>query len=82
MFKAVVGGTRKHHVGPAQLLDVAQPLELRSVDDANQQRRNLNVAVYGVTEDLQNREVADVIGLTKIFLYIQPTYCETTWLNF
>lgn len=52
VLEAVVRGARKHLVGTAQLLDVAQPLELGRVDDGHQQRVELHVAVDRVVEHL------------------------------
>ena len=53
MFKAGVACPWEHQVFPTQLLDVAEPLELRSVYDAHQEGVHLNVAVDGVVEDLE-----------------------------
>lgn len=52
VLEAVVGGAWKHQVGAAQLLDVSQSLELRRVDDGDQQWVELHVAVDGVVEHL------------------------------
>lgn len=52
MFKPVVGGSGKNKVGPAELLDVSQSLELGRVDDLDEKRVELNVTMDGVIEDL------------------------------
>lgn len=52
MLKAVVGGSWEDKVGPAQLLDVPQSLELGCVDDLDEKRVQLNVTVDGVVKDL------------------------------
>lgn len=52
VLEAVVRGSREHQVGSSQLLDVAQSLELRRVDDGHQQGVEFQVAVDGVVEHL------------------------------
>ncbi len=52
VLEAVVGRPGEHQVGSSQLLDVAQPLELRRVYEAQQQRMQLDVSVDGVVEHL------------------------------
>ncbi len=52
VLEAVVGRPGEHQVGSSQLLDVAQPLELRRVYEAQQQRVQLDVSVDGVVEHL------------------------------
>ncbi len=53
VLEAVVGRPGEHQVGSSQLLDVAQPLELRRVYEAQQQRMQLDVSVDGVVEHLR-----------------------------
>lgn len=38
VFKAVVGGSGEDKIGPAELLDVSQSLELGCVDDLDEKR--------------------------------------------
>lgn len=38
VFKAVVGGSGEDKVGPAELLDVTQSLELGRIDDLDEKR--------------------------------------------
>lgn len=38
MFESVVGRSGKDKVGPSELLDVSQSLELRCVDDFDEKR--------------------------------------------
>ena len=52
MLEAVVTGAGEDEAGAAQLLDVAQSLEVRRVDDCDEQRVKLDAAVDGVIEDL------------------------------
>ena len=52
MLDAVVAGAGKDEAGAAQLLDVAQSLEVRRVDYCDEQRVKLDAAVDGVIEDL------------------------------
>lgn len=60
VLKAVVRCSWKHQVGSTQLLDVAQSLELRRVDDGHQQGVELHVAMDGVIEHLtQHRRRRD-----------------------
>ena len=53
VFEAVVGGSREDKVCSSQLLNVAEPLELRGVDDTDQQRMHLYMAMDGVIKHLQ-----------------------------
>lgn len=52
MFEAVVGCSWKNEVGPPELLDVAQSLELRCVYDGDEKRVQLHMAVNGIIENL------------------------------
>ena len=52
MLEAVVTGAGEDEAGAAQLLDVAQSLEVRRVDDCDEQRVKLDAAVNGVIENL------------------------------
>lgn len=52
VFKAVVGCSGENKVGPAQLLDVSQSLELGCVDELGEKRVQLNVTMDGVIKDL------------------------------
>lgn len=58
VFKAVVGGSGEDKVGPAELLDVSQSLELGCVDDLDEKRVQLDVTVDGVVKDLAGNAVA------------------------
>ena len=55
MLEAVVAGAGEDEAGAAQLLDVAQSLEVRRVDNGDEQRVKLNAAVDGVIENLHQR---------------------------
>lgn len=54
VFEAVVGRSGENKVGPPELLDVTEPLELRRVDDSDEQRVHLHVAVDGIVEHLED----------------------------
>lgn len=54
MLEAVMGGPGEDQVRSSQLLDVAEPLELRRVYELDQQGVQLNVAMDGVVEHLGN----------------------------
>lgn len=58
VLKTVVGGSREDKVGPAELLDVSQSLELGCVDDLDEERVKLNVTVDGVVKDLAGDAIA------------------------
>lgn len=44
--------SRENKVGPSQLFDVTQPLELRGVYDSNEEWVQLHMAVDGIIEHL------------------------------
>ena len=48
-----MGGSREDEVCSSQLLNVAEPLELRGVDDTDQQRMHLYMSMDGVIKHLQ-----------------------------
>ena len=52
VLEAVVRGAREHEVARAQLLQVAQALEVGSVDDGHQPGVQVDVAVDGVVQQL------------------------------
>ena len=52
VFKTVMGGPRENKVGSAQLLEIAQTLEMRGVNDGEKRWRKLVVAVHGIVNDL------------------------------
>lgn len=55
VLEAVVCGSRKDEVGSSELLQVPEPLELRRVDDPDEQRMQLHVAVDGIVKHLPNK---------------------------
>ena len=54
VLKAVVGSTRVDKVADPKLLEVAQSLELRGVDDGHTQRVEFHVTMHWVVEHLKN----------------------------
>lgn len=73
MFEAVVGCSWKNEVGPPELLDVAQSLELRRVYDGDEKRVQLHMAVNGIVEHLvQDRKTTGYL-YTKQTLFVSYT---------
>jgi hypothetical protein len=64
VLEAVVGGSREDKVCSSQLLNVAEPLELRGVDDTDQQRMHLYMAMDGVIKHLQETIIYLIVDTT------------------
>lgn len=58
VLEAVVRGSWEDKVGPAELLDVSQSLELGCVDDLDEERVQLDVTVDGVVKHLAGDAIA------------------------
>lgn len=70
MFEAVVGCSWKNEVGPPELLDVAQSLELRRVYDGHEKRVQLHMAVNWIIEHLtQDRKTAGHLNTKTNFIW-------------
>lgn len=73
VFEAVVGCSWKNKVGPPELLDVAQSLELRCVYDGDEKRVQLHMTVNWIIEHLaQDRKTAGYLN-TKQTLFVSYT---------
>ena len=57
MFEPVVTGSRVHVVAGSELLDVAEPLELKRVDELHRERVQLDVTVHRVVEVLEKEGI-------------------------
>ena len=55
MLEAIMRCSGEYEVGPSELLDVPQSLELRCVYDFDQKRVEFNVSVDGVIKDLKEK---------------------------
>lgn len=56
VFKAVVRRAGENKVGPSELLEVSQSLELRCVDDFDEEWVQLHLPVDGIVEHLAERQ--------------------------
>ena len=65
VLKAVVGSTRVDKVAGPKLLEVAQSLELRGVNDGHTQGVEFYVAMHWVIEHLKNSATHWSVKLTK-----------------
>lgn len=61
VFKAVVRRSGENKVGPSELLDVSQSLELGGVDDFDEKRVQLDVTMDGVIKNLEGHTVVIII---------------------
>lgn len=78
VFKAVVGCSGENKVGPSELLDVSQSLELGGVDDFDEKRVQLDVAMDGVIKNLEGH--TSIINHQKT-LELCP-HSKASWIFF
>lgn len=83
MFEAVVGCSWKNEVGPPELLDVAQSLELRCVYDGNEKRVQLHMAVNGIIEHLaQDRKTGGYLNTKQTICKLHPEFIVCPILDY
>lgn len=74
MLKPVMWGSWENIVTAAQLFNVPQPLELGRVDDAHEEGVQLDVAMDGVVNYLENHAWINRINNTQLHLQLLSSH--------